>query len=672
MAEWILGVGASHNGAAALLRDGQLFVAIQEERLTRVKRARLRPAFDSLAIRYCLDAASIGPENLALIGICRDEPLALPESDITRNPLLARVDPSILVHTSHHRAHAAAASYQSGFDDAAVLVIDGLGSPLEDLDPRERQLAGRDGWETLSIYRLQGGQQLTPLRKDVAKDKAWLSHSASGMPRFGGVGGMYSSASHQIFGAYLDAGKVMGLAPHGKPAHAPSDFWRSVGGKMEFSDVVPAQYRSEERWPANERGYAALAASVQSALEEAVLWAVREAQALTGAPRLVYAGGVALNCIANERILRETTLEDVFVMPAAEDSGTAIGAAVCAAWQRGGLLCRRRLLRDSTGRSYSRLEIDRALATFAVRHGREDRGDGSARRIAGLIADGAFVGLFTGGSELGPRALGFRSILGDPRSPTARDELNRRKGRELFRPVAPAVLVEHAREWFDMGPCGESPFMLRIAAVRAGRRQLVPSVVHVDGSARVQTIDCKQASQLRAILEAFHELTGVPILINTSFNATGEPIVETPEDALWCASSLGLDALAFDHTLVRFNDTQPAKVRVTHAPHRIRRELGDPTVSALEVEVETPWGPTNYTLRGAELEAFQLVKPGKDIAELSGSSRMLQSLERLRRKRLIQLTTPPDGSPSLAAGAMGLGGDRRGNVPTAPSERSTP
>jgi carbamoyltransferase len=633
MSEWTLGVGASHNGGACLIGDGELVVAIQEERLTRVKRARLRPAFDTLAIAYCLDHAGIGVEDLSLIAVSRDEPVAMPESDIARNPLFeGRALPPI-AYVSHHRAHAAGAWFQSGFDEAAVLVIDGLGSPTEDCEPDERRVAGRDGWETLSIYRFGGGR-LECLHKDVVPDRSWISIGDRGMPRFAGIGGMYSAVARQVFGQYLEAGKVMGLAPYGRPVLAPERFFR-VGddGLLEYADDVPALFPYDALWPAHQEDYEDLAASVQGALEEAVMWAVERTRSITGSSRLAYAGGVALNCIANERILHEAGFDEVFVMPAAEDSGTSIGAAVAASLDLARPLVRRRLVRDAPGRRYAPEEVEAAVSAFPARR---ETADADPAAIAAALASGAVIGWFSGGSELGPRALGQRSILADPRDPETWPELNRRKGREGFRPLAPIVLAEHAEDWFEVRGHPESPFMLRICPVHPHRRDQVPAVVHVDGTARFQTLARDENPALHALITEFHLATGVPILVNTSFNAAGEPIVETPEDALWGAVRLGLDLVVLDGVLVPVDLGAANGSRFVAADYRRRRVVGHPPW-AEEVETSTPWGTARYWLEGDELETLrELAERPLPLAEVAGNGRA-HAVEALRRKRLARL-----------------------------------
>ena len=635
MTTWVLGVGASHNGGACLLEDGEVRVAVQEERLTRRKRTRLFPAYDTLAISYCLEEAGIDIGDLALIAVSGDEPATRRDFDVARNPLLSEVaSPPPIAYIGHHRAHAAAASHQSGFVDAAVLVVDGQGSPTSDLTEEERRVAGRPGWETLSLYELRDGALARCLHKDVARDRAWLAPGGHGMPRFSGLGGMYSAVSQQVFGQYLEAGKIMGLAPYGRPIIPVEEFLEVVDDRLEFRDTASARFPHDHRWPEARQEYADLSASVQAALEHALLWNVERAHTLTGASRLVLAGGVALNCITNERILRESSFDDLFIMPATEDSGIALGAAVEASRARGLPLAGTRLRRDEMGRRYARADVERAIERSPVVAGEPFSGDPDT--VARALAEGRRVAWFLGGSELGPRSLGQRSILADPRDPQGKDELNRRKGRELFRPLAPLMLVEEAEAWFDMGGRPESPFMLRVCRAHPHVADRIPGVVHVDGSARVQTIDPVDQPELHALVRAFFTRTGVPVLINTSLNAAGEPIVETPEDVLWCAHRLRLDLAVLDGVAVPIAQALGEDAMV-HAPvPTVLRDL-HPEQDAVEVLSETPWGTTSCWLDGPERELLELVaaEPMR-YAELAPEDR--DRVETLRRQRLLRVS----------------------------------
>jgi carbamoyltransferase len=254
--------------------------------------------------------------------------------------------------------------------------------------------------------------------------------------------------------------------------------------------------------------------------------------------------------VANERIIRESGFRNVYIMPAAEDSGTAIGAAYHGLWQLAGHNSRRQLLHDSPGRTYSPADVSAVLdqtANVQVVYSNNMISD-----TVELLCDGKMVGWFAGGSELGPRALGQRSILCDPRRPDAKETLNRRvKMREAFRPFAPAVLLEETPGWFEFGDVlPESPFMLRVCQVNGEKKQEVPAVVHVDGTGRLQTLTQENNGSFYELVREFYQKTGVPMLLNTSFNRMGEPIVETPADAMRCLLNTGLDCCVFEDRIV--------------------------------------------------------------------------------------------------------------------------
>lgn len=393
-----------------------------------------------------------------------------------------------------------------------------------------------------------------PLEKHVIDRGAWFVTYDGEMPSFGSLAGMFSAAAEQIFGESTEAGKVMGLASYAEPVFPASDFFEIDRGCFHFKDTVPLQFRHDRRWPAEAREYEALAASVQAALEVALLYLVQHLRELCPSDNLCYAGGVALNSIANERLIRESGYQHVYIMPAAEDSGPAVGAAYYGLWQLTGHNSRRPLAHDALGRAYSSADISAALNNghaVNIVHSNDVVSD-----AVQLLCDGKIIGWFDGGAELGPRALGQRSILCDPRQPDAKEILNRRvKMREPFRPFAPAVLLEEAPQWFEFGGTSpESQFMLRVCEVKRERRDEVPAVVHVDGTGRLQTLTPETNRRFYELVKRFHERTGVPILLNTSFNRMGQPIVETPNDAIECLLSSGLDCCVFADRIVFKNE----------------------------------------------------------------------------------------------------------------------
>ena len=547
-APWIMGINASHNGAVCLLHGDRIVAAIQEERLTRIKRQRLYGVTPALSIAYCLAHAGIEAGDLDLIvtsvqGRSRD-----PVYDFTRNRILRPLQNGVrLEHVSHHRAHAISAFALSGFSDSAVLVADGSGSPWEDLPADERAIVLRQakgGFETASLYQA-AGTQLAPLEKHLADNGDWLAGSEQAMPCFGGLGDMYAAAAKQIFDDVLEPGKVMGLAALGKATFPPEAFFSIENDGFVYHDTVPRAFQFGGRWPQHREAYQDLACSTQEALEQGVLHLARRLRERTGSPRLCYAGGVALNGIANERLFSESGFEDIFIMPPADDSGVAVGAAFWGLWQLTGVNSRVQLAADAFGRTYETHEIEAAAKSVGSVH--LFRESDTIEAAVDRICDGQIIGWFFGGSELGPRALGQRSIICDPRQPDMPAQLNGRiKRRESFRPFAPAILEEAVPDWFETsGADTRSPFMLRVSLFKEAQRSKVPAVVHADGTGRLQTVTREANGPFRELVEAFNRRTSVPILLNTSFNGPGEPIVESPADALRCMLTNGLDACVF-------------------------------------------------------------------------------------------------------------------------------
>jgi carbamoyltransferase len=550
---WILGISASHNGSACLLRGDEIVVAIQEERLSRFKRHRINGAGPSRAIAYCLNYARIAPSDLKLVVLCIQGRATDKIHDITLDPFLKIVTHGIPTITiPHHYGHAVSVFAASGFTESAVLIVDGAGSPVDDITVDELKILNgtpQDSWETISLYHASG-TSVVPLEKHAVERGAWLLMRDGEMPSFGSLGGMFSATAQQIFGEVTEAGKVMGLAPYGLAAFPTSEFFDIANGKFHYKDKVPLRFRFNERWPHRTDDYKALAASVQSALEDALLYLVQHLRELSGSENVCYAGGVALNSVANERIIRESGFKNVYIMAAAEDSGTAIGAAYHGLWQLTKYNSQRPILHDGPGRTYTSADVSAAINATENIH--VVNSTDVISDAVDLLCDGKIIGWFDGGSELGPRALGQRSILCDPRRPDAKDTLNLRvKMRESFRPFAPAVLLEEASNWFDFdGTPSESPFMLRVIKVKPEKKNAVPAIVHVDGTGRVQTLTRENNGRFYDLVGKFHEKTGVPVLLNTSFNRMGEPIIETPADALACLLNTGLDGCVFEDRIV--------------------------------------------------------------------------------------------------------------------------
>ncbi len=663
---WVLGISASHNGAVCLLHGDKIVIAIQEERLTRTKRQRLFGASESLAVNYCLDYANITPADLNMVVFSAQGRARSREQDISLNPQLQvslHQTPSITI--SHHLAHAMSAFALSGFQEAGILVIDGLGSPYEDLRDDEQSAAVEqftDGWESISLYKARG-TKIRALEKHLVEDGRWLTSRPKGMPLFGSLGGMYSAVAMQVFGDRLEAGQVMGLAPYGESEFGPHEFFDYVDRKFIFHDTVPNRFAHNKRWPAAQRDYRNLACSVQQALEKAVMLLAMRLRELSGSNNLCYAGGVALNCVINELLYRHSGFRNIFIAPAAEDSGPAIGAAYYGLWELTRRNARQRLQRDSHGREYSVAAITQAIQqvpAVALVHSKRDVFDETVDRLCA----GEFIGWFQDGSELGPRALGQRSILADPRNPKAKTLLNARiKHRASFRPFAPSILREHVHTWFENADDADSSFMLRVWQFKPTMGELVPAVVHTDGSGRVHTVDRNSHPHFHSLLERFYKRTQVPILLNTSFNGNAEPIVETPEDALWCLLFNGLDCCVLGDIIVERQEsvvsvldlypeitTGGFLVQLPMANHHFPNQL---SVDAdLIVRARTPWGEVEHRLPAISASILRHIDGNtagwtirdslsREFGGLVDERWLIQNLELLRRRSVITLRQHP-------------------------------
>jgi len=530
----VLGINAVfHDPAAAIVVDGETVAAAEEERFSRRKHGKPPVAFSTwelpeAAIRFCLDEAGLAPGELDAVAYSYDPALAVPAgTDITAadweglRTLYVQRAPRFLAtalggwegdfrYVPHHVAHAASATFCSGFDPCSVLVLDGRGE-------RGSHLAGRFAGGALDVLAAQA-----------------LPHS---------LGLLYEDlTAHLGFRRSSDEYKVMAMASYGEPAFL-SDFRRLVsvdgagGFRVEPFDwaafAPPLRPRAEFT-----AAHAALACSVQRRLEEVLLELAGWLHERTGDRDLVLAGGVALNCVANSRLWREGPFARVWVQPASGDSGTALGAALQVAAELGDAVAPMRTA--ALGRGWDDAGLAAALRTAGVEFSEPDD---IADAVAEVLAADGVVAWFQGRSEFGPRALGHRSLLADPRRAENLERLNDVKGREQFRPVAPMVLAERAGEIFRDGPI-PSPYMLFTHGVDEAWRERIPAVVHVDGTARIQTVDPSQEPLVARMLECFEARTGVPVVVNTSLNTAGRPMVDDPRDALECFGSSPVDALA--------------------------------------------------------------------------------------------------------------------------------
>ena len=592
----ILGISAYyHDSAATLLSDGRIIAAAQEERFSRRKNDE---RFPRNAIAFCLRQGGIGASDLDAV-VFYDKPITkfsrLLESYLAVAPggwaTFPRALPAWLgeklnlrgtiryempglppdtpiLFTEHHQAHAASAFFPSPFDEAAILTVDGVGE-----------------WATttVGVGRDNGVEVLQELK---------FPHSL----------GLLYSAFTSYCGFRINSGeyKLMGLAPYGEPKYADLIYDHLVDVKEDGSLRLNLEYfhflrglrmtnsrfdrlfggpRRQPETPIEQR-HMDIARSIQEVTGDIMLRLARHARDLTGQRNLCLAGGVALNCVANGKILREGIFDRLWIQPAAGDAGGSLGAAL-AVWHMDRDHPQPRTVSTPDamqgaflGPAFSDDEIEAVLKSHHASYIKTDR-PVLLDRVAELLSGEQVIGWFQGRMEFGPRALGHRSILGDPRSPKMQSILNLKvKFRESFRPFAPAVLAERAAEFFELE--GDSPYMLLVAPVHPDQRQPVeaagnglerlkqlrstlPAITHVDDSARIQTVEAAQNPLFHALLQRFEEKTGCPVLVNTSFNVRGEPVVCSPDDAYRCFVNTEMDYLAIGNFLLKRSD-QPHKL----------------------------------------------------------------------------------------------------------------
>ena len=588
----ILGLKVTSHDTGAALISGKRVVAIAEERLCRVKHSH--NIFPARSISYCLKECGLSPADIDIVvidQIGRTEGVRMREI-LERNTGGAFSRAAIHI-INHHDSHAAHAFFCSPFNDAAMLVIDGAGENL-------MTNLGILGPEHETLY--SGiGNRVVQIRK------AMHIRRKTRFPYTTGIGKFYALLSEEYlnFGHYNE-GKMMGLAPYGdlRVFHQyPVEHWvkeyngdilcnprfRFVGEEtiqkkresffmralrafmrisglyrlwLRFSPLgeemvaEPAffpeiKFEKPQRpraAPLPEPYYAAVARAGQEVLERAMILWGKKIKEITGAENLCVAGGVGLNIDANRRFLEEVGFKRIFVQPAASDTGIALGCALWGAHIIAGLPRFWEMKSASLGRAYSENEIAASIEKYKDKISARCS-SAITEETARLIVGGKIVGWFQGGSEYGPRALGNRSIIGDARDPEMANIINKKvKHRESWRPFAASILSEKQREWFELEH--PSPFMLLAAQVVKEKRARVPSIVHVDGSCRIQSVTREQNAPYYELLSAFEKETGVPLVLNTSFNDAGEPIVETPEDALRCFLNTEMDALAIGDYLI--------------------------------------------------------------------------------------------------------------------------
>jgi len=586
----VLGINSVyHESSAALLVDGKLVAAVEEERFNRIKHGK-EANFDNphqlpeRAIRFCLKSAGLTPRDIHHVAFSFDpkrrrkqyraewwDPrfeetfhLRIGQVVGAAEELLGRSLAQRFHFVSHHLAHAASAYFPSGFDRAAVLTIDGIGETA--------------------------GASLAKAEGERVKEIEIFDYPHS-------MGFLWEVFSGYLGFSHYDASKTMGLAAYGNPDVFRGQFQAIIRSERENFGIAqgflgmtpdshdklvamfgPPRYEDGEIQPR----HADIAAALQEATDAAVMALVRRIKRLVPFDNLCLAGGVALNCVANGRLLREGTFRDIWIQPAAGDAGGAIGAAL-AGWHLYGDAPREvdgddRMRGSFLGPSFGEAEIKDALDRAGARYRRLPEAE-MLESVAASLAEGAVVGWFQGRMEFGPRALGNRSILGDPRNSKMQSVMNLKiKYRESFRPFAPAVLVERTADYFELDR--PSPYMGLVAKVREDLRlpmsdeqqrlfgidrlnvprSSIPAVTHVDYSARIQSVDARTNPRFHRLIERFAALSGCAVLVNTSFNVRGEPIVCTPEDAYRCFMRTEMDVLAVGDFLLVKSD-QPERPR---------------------------------------------------------------------------------------------------------------
>jgi carbamoyltransferase len=542
----ILGVNRTQDASICVLRGQQVICSVQKERLTRHKHhwGKLGDFRDFYLPRLMQLREPVDVLVECYSGDREIEHLAAYEEELAQT---LRLSPDCRrARISHHLAHLYSVFHPSPFDSAAVMVIDGQGSAVADLTEAwdEAQAMPRH-WREVSSFYQADRRKIACLGKQLwdCDDRALV-----------GLGMFYFLLTQAMFPGEGNEGKVMGLAPHGDPNALRLPPLEVDGAEVTIPDRWSEILRERKRfrYASGDRSrfsdIANLAASGQRAFEEALLEVARWLHECTGAEDLCFAGGTALNCSANDRLLRESPFRRVFIPPAPSDAGTSLGCAIYGVTELLGAPCAWRWQNDFLGPAPDIAQIEAAV------QGADDllveRPEDLCASMLDLLCQSKVVALYQGRSEFGPRALGHRSILGDPRRDVVRDWINAKvKEREWFRPLAPIVLLEQAERFFDIRR--PSPFMQFAAPVLPEAAKLIPAVTHVDCTARLQTVAPDDDPLLRALLEGFAARTGIPVLLNTSFNRKEEPIVESPEEALRSFRRTPMHALAMPPYLVR-------------------------------------------------------------------------------------------------------------------------
>lgn len=558
---YILGTGLSHNGSAVLLKDGKVCVGIEKERLSRKKHDG---GNDTLAIQYCLDAAGISLKDVALVVQCAN--FNIPDRNYFRGErVFSNSNHPPIINISHHLAHAYSAIGTAPFSECAVMVIDGCGSPLHqflELHPEQEKNISKTildetqmTCEKDSFYHFNG-KRLMPLVKDfstMAKPDA----SKFALPTTEhSIGGFYASVSKYVFGDMEDVGKLMGLAPYGNPKQFAHEAFEFKSGNLYVNEDWKHQFdnpsQNYEYFKAHFGYYADVARWAQEQVEKAVMECIKNRMHRYPHENLCYTGGVALNAVANAKLEDSNIAKNIYFEPAAGDNGLALGCAFYGWIEHLGMPKMPHNGSTCFGRHYADEEISAAFEKEENKKhlpkvflDEEELLDYCAQKLS----EGKTIGWFQSGSEFGPRSLGRRSILSHPGMENRKDHINRNiKFREDFRPFAPAVLKEKVADYFIAGR--NSPYMILVDKTRPEYLKELQNVTHENGSARVQTIEESWNPRFAKLLSSFYKHSGIAVLLNTSLNRKGMPIVETPQEALQLFESTALDMMVIENYVV--------------------------------------------------------------------------------------------------------------------------
>lgn len=534
MAYNILAINPGHNGSAALISDGTLVYYKEEERLSRMK-------YDGNPFRAMLQILETYPIDELVLGGTSPDFAKLPwTGEDAYTALVRKFNPTVKVNNlghQHHLGHAAGAFYNSGFDSAVAIVVDGAGSV--------HQVENTAGFETESIYKCSYPSNFEPVYKRYADGNArYLNNGVQEFDNSVTITKAYEAVSQYLGFGFIEAGKTMGLAPYGQyDSNIPPFFVEGKGNKNLLQPMYPAgalidedrfQYLRRARDPKEwHRDFTKitdkeknLARHIQEESQKMVGDLIERAIS-NGETNVVLAGGYGLNCVANYYYLQRFPNINLYVDPVSHDGGTAIGLARLAWYVHS-----QSQVKNVLTTLYHGLPLDYSEINQLIRSNNLTARSTTPSEVADLILNREIVAIVQGKAEAGPRALGNRSILFDPRDPNGKDFVNRVKGREWFRPFAGSALEEKAGEWFDLRGMDSSPHMMYAVNVKSDKLGLITAVTHVDGTCRVQTVNKTQNPFYYELIKAFEEKTGVPLLFNTSFNLAGEPLVETIEDAI--------------------------------------------------------------------------------------------------------------------------------------------